>query len=126
MLLPYNAWSMMLQISSTVLLATLIREYELGCIFILELSFVLLIGQVLEMGSLSFGSKCDLSSASGIEDRMHVPKNFNSPFSTSGISIEMQREDLYDQFEIKVDDFAVRPFPFESFYFIQLVSSKQK
>ncbi|XP_058197048.1 uncharacterized protein LOC131313017 isoform X3 [Rhododendron vialii] len=62
---------------------------------------------VLEMGSLSFGSKCDLGSASGIEDRMHVPKNFNSSFSTSGISIEMQLEDLYDQFEIKVDDFAV-------------------
>lgn len=113
MLLPYNAWSMMLQISSTVLLATLIREYELGCIFILELSYVLLIGQVLEMGSLSFGSKCNLGSASGIEDRMHVPKNFNSSFFTSGISIEMPLEDLYDQFEIKVDDFAVRPFPFE-------------
>lgn len=89
---------------------------NLGASFILELRYAFFIlncyiGQVLEVGSLSFGSKFDLgSSASGVEDRMDVLKNFNSSFSTSGISIEMQLEDLYDQFEIKVDDFAVRPF----------------
>ncbi|KAE9461490.1 hypothetical protein C3L33_06604, partial [Rhododendron williamsianum] len=77
-------------------------------VFLKAIAFALLSApEVLEMGSLSFGSKCDLGSASGIEDRMHVPKNFNSSFFTSGISIEMPLEDLYDQFEIKVDDFAV-------------------
>lgn len=63
---------------------------------------------VLEMGSLSLVSKCKLgSSASGVEDQMHATKNFNSSVSTSGISVEMELEDLYDHFEIKVDDFEV-------------------
>ena len=70
------------------------------------------IEQVLESGSLFFTSKHDLSSlASNNEDQSYNLKGFLSSISTISIPMGVQLHDLYDHFEIKLNDFEVR-FPF--------------
>ncbi|KAL6965673.1 hypothetical protein U1Q18_036727, partial [Sarracenia purpurea var. burkii] len=64
-----------------------------------------------------------VSSVSDIEEQTYVLKNFSNSVCSSDISMEIQLHDLYDQFEIKVDDFEVKAtIP----YFPQIVSVLDK
>lgn len=64
---------------------------------------------VLESGSLFFTSKHDLSSlASNNEDQSYNLKGFLSSISTISIPMGVQLHDLYDHFEIKLNDFEVK------------------
>ncbi|KAJ9680062.1 hypothetical protein PVL29_019367 [Vitis rotundifolia] len=64
---------------------------------------------VLESGSLFFTSKHDLSSlASNNGDQSYNLKGFSSSISTITIPMGVQLHDLYDHFEIKLNDFEVK------------------
>lgn len=61
------------------------------------------------MGTLFFVSKRDLIlSTSDIDGLSYILRNSTNSVFTDAISMEIQLEDLYDCFEIKVDDFQVR------------------
>ncbi|XP_052202477.1 uncharacterized protein LOC127808127 isoform X2 [Diospyros lotus] len=64
---------------------------------------------VVEMGTLFFVSKRDLIlSTSDIDGLSYILRNSTNSVFTDAISMEIQLEDLYDCFEIKVDDFQVK------------------
>ncbi|XP_059667459.1 uncharacterized protein LOC132312914 [Cornus florida] len=63
---------------------------------------------ILESGALSFASKRELGSfPSDVEDQSHVLKNFVNHSSTSDICTGLQH-DLYDHFEMKINDFGMK------------------
>ena len=70
------------------------------------------IEQVLESGSLFCTSKHDLGSLqSKVDDQSYNLTGFFSSIPTTSIPMSLQLHDLYDQFEIKLNDFEVI-FPF--------------
>ncbi|XP_059429987.1 uncharacterized protein LOC132163636 isoform X3 [Corylus avellana] len=64
---------------------------------------------VLEFGALLFKSKCDLGSFPSKfgEERCNL-KNFLNSISTSNCSMSSQLQDLYDHFEVKLNDFEMK------------------
>ncbi|KAE8077724.1 hypothetical protein FH972_016258 [Carpinus fangiana] len=64
---------------------------------------------VLEFGALLFKSKCDLGSfPSKFEEERSNLKNFLNSISTSNCSMSFQLQDLYDHFEVKLNDFEMK------------------
>lgn len=64
---------------------------------------------VLESGSLFFVSKSDRGFlTSEIEDQSSIMKSFLSSLSTSDFSMGFQLHDLYDHFEVNLNDFEIK------------------
>ncbi|GLT69615.1 hypothetical protein SLA2020_417520 [Shorea laevis] len=64
---------------------------------------------VLEFGALLFKSKCDLGSLpSKFEEERCNLKNFLNSISNYNFSMSFQLQDLYDHFEVKLNDFEMK------------------
>lgn len=74
------------------------------------------IWQVLKLKSFSYTSKFDADSvASIIEEQSSIPKQFSSSISASNIFSGFQIQDLYNFFEVKLNDIEVRHFSLVSY-----------
>lgn len=74
------------------------------------------IWQVLKLKSFSYTSKFDADSvASIIEEQSSIPKRFSSSISASNIFSGFQIQDLYNFFEVKLNDIEVRHFSLVSY-----------
>nr|XP_011467498.1 PREDICTED: uncharacterized protein LOC101298156 [Fragaria vesca subsp. vesca] len=64
---------------------------------------------VLEAGSLLFRTKCDLrSKPSDFEEQFYTLKNFLTSVSSCNISPCVQIQDLYDHYEVKLNEFELK------------------
>lgn len=64
--------------------------------------------QVMKSRSLCFKSTSLESLSSKVEEQPFTMKNFLNTTSTSGICLGIQLEDLYQYFDVKLNDFKVR------------------